>query len=165
MSRLSCSAVFISEMNYGSALDRTNLGNARLQGLPQDILHGDPAGTLFDWANSAFFFSYVRIHSALLAFLTHRCASTGNLPGACSSHLEVLSSTHMDRLCRDLLGLIFDPHGSSLYPRDIAFVINSDVLAHRVTGLRVRLSRADCLPARLGRVRSRLRPRPPPLSL
>ncbi|PIL23422.1 MFS general substrate transporter [Ganoderma sinense ZZ0214-1] len=40
-------------------LDRTNLGNARLQGLPQDVLHGDPTGVLFDWVNSAFFFSYI----------------------------------------------------------------------------------------------------------
>ncbi|TBU63610.1 hypothetical protein BD310DRAFT_588396 [Dichomitus squalens] len=43
-----------------SALDRANLGNARLQGLPRDVLHGDPTGALFDWANSAFYFSYVR---------------------------------------------------------------------------------------------------------
>ncbi|TBU42195.1 MFS general substrate transporter [Dichomitus squalens] len=42
-----------------SALDRANLGNARLQGLPRDVLHGDPTGALFDWANSAFYFSYV----------------------------------------------------------------------------------------------------------
>ncbi|EMD39421.1 hypothetical protein CERSUDRAFT_47889 [Gelatoporia subvermispora B] len=40
-------------------LDRTNLGNARLQGLPQDTLHGDPTGVLFDWVNSVFFFPYV----------------------------------------------------------------------------------------------------------
>lgn len=40
-------------------LDRSNLGNARLQGLPQDTLGGDPTGKLFDWVNSAFFFSYV----------------------------------------------------------------------------------------------------------
>lgn len=40
-------------------LDRTNLGNARLQGLPQDALGGDKTGVLFDWVNSAFFFSYV----------------------------------------------------------------------------------------------------------
>ncbi|KAI0760249.1 MFS general substrate transporter [Fomes fomentarius] len=40
-------------------LDRTNLGNARLQGLPRDVLHGDPTGVLFDWVNSAFFFSYI----------------------------------------------------------------------------------------------------------
>ena len=41
-------------------LDRTNLGNARLQGLPQDTLGGDPTGNLFDWVNSAFFFPYVK---------------------------------------------------------------------------------------------------------
>lgn len=28
-------------------------------GLPQDTLGGDPTGHLFDWVNSAFFFSYV----------------------------------------------------------------------------------------------------------
>ena len=35
-------------------LDRTNLGNARLQGLPQDALGGDKTGKLFDWVNSAY---------------------------------------------------------------------------------------------------------------
>ncbi|KAL4254788.1 MFS transporter superfamily protein [Abortiporus biennis] len=40
-------------------LDRTNLGNARLQGLPQDTLGGDPTGIKFDWVNSTFFFSYI----------------------------------------------------------------------------------------------------------
>src|ERR1700753_3897157 len=35
-------------------LDRTNLGNARLQGLTDDALHGDPTGKLFDWVNSAY---------------------------------------------------------------------------------------------------------------
>lgn len=41
-------------------LDRSNLGNARLQGLPDDVLGGDPTGELFSWINSVFFFSYVR---------------------------------------------------------------------------------------------------------
>ncbi|KAJ7858727.1 MFS general substrate transporter [Mycena leptocephala] len=41
-------------------LDRSNLGNARLQGLPKDTLkHGDPTGKLFDWVNSVFFFAYI----------------------------------------------------------------------------------------------------------
>ncbi|EIN08338.1 MFS general substrate transporter [Punctularia strigosozonata HHB-11173 SS5] len=40
-------------------LDRGNLGNARLQGLPQDTLGGDPTGVKFDWVNSAFYFSYI----------------------------------------------------------------------------------------------------------
>lgn len=48
-------------------LDRTNLGNARLQGLPHDILGGDPTGHLFDWANSVFFISYVRSYSVAAA--------------------------------------------------------------------------------------------------
>ena len=46
-------------------LDRSNLGNARLQGLPADVLGGDPTGNLFDWINSAFFFSYVRPHTLI----------------------------------------------------------------------------------------------------
>ena len=48
-------------------LDRINLGNARLQGLPQDVLHGDPTGVLFDWVNSAFYFSYVCCSAQLVA--------------------------------------------------------------------------------------------------
>lgn len=40
-------------------LDRSNLGNARLQGLPQDTLHGDPTGKKFDWVTSVFYFSFV----------------------------------------------------------------------------------------------------------
>ncbi|TCD71972.1 hypothetical protein EIP91_000104 [Steccherinum ochraceum] len=40
-------------------LDRTSLGNARLQGLPEDILGGDPSGELFGWLNSVFFVPYL----------------------------------------------------------------------------------------------------------
>ncbi|TFY62669.1 hypothetical protein EVJ58_g3717 [Rhodofomes roseus] len=40
-------------------LDRSNLGNARLQGLPQDALGGDPTGNLYGWVNSVFFISYI----------------------------------------------------------------------------------------------------------
>ena len=40
-------------------LDRSNLGNARLQGLPEDTLNGDPTGVKYDWVFSAFYFSYV----------------------------------------------------------------------------------------------------------
>lgn len=49
----------ITNFNIPQDLDRSNLGNARLQGLPEDILGGDKTGALFDWVNSAFFFSYV----------------------------------------------------------------------------------------------------------
>ncbi|KAI0805982.1 major facilitator superfamily domain-containing protein [Irpex lacteus] len=40
-------------------LDRSNLGNARLQGFPEDVLGGDPTGNLFDWTNTAFFIAYI----------------------------------------------------------------------------------------------------------
>ncbi|KIJ15994.1 2.A.1.14 the Anion:Cation symporter family [Paxillus involutus ATCC 200175] len=40
-------------------LDRSNLGNARLQGLPEDVLGGDPTGVLFDWLVSVFFIPYI----------------------------------------------------------------------------------------------------------
>ncbi|CAE6511030.1 unnamed protein product [Rhizoctonia solani] len=40
-------------------LDRSNLGNARLQGLPEDVLQGDPTGIKFDWVSSMFYFSYI----------------------------------------------------------------------------------------------------------
>jgi hypothetical protein len=43
-------------------LDRSNLGNARLQGLAKDVLGGDPSGKRFDWVNSIFFLSYVGFH-------------------------------------------------------------------------------------------------------
>ena len=51
---------FITYLNF-SDLDRSNIGNARLQGLPEDTLEGDKTGVLFDWLVSAFFFSYVGI--------------------------------------------------------------------------------------------------------
>ncbi|EGO03746.1 hypothetical protein SERLA73DRAFT_175369 [Serpula lacrymans var. lacrymans S7.3] len=40
-------------------LDRSNLGNARLQGLPEDVLGGDPTGELFATVYSAFFITYI----------------------------------------------------------------------------------------------------------
>jgi len=49
------------DWNFNLDLDRSNLGNARLQGLPNDILGGDRSGKLFDWLVSAYFFSYVRV--------------------------------------------------------------------------------------------------------
>ena len=58
----------VAMMNDLLDLDRVNLGNARLQGLPQDVLHGDPTGVLFDWVTSAFYFSYARP----TWFLSHR---------------------------------------------------------------------------------------------
>ncbi|PIL23415.1 MFS general substrate transporter [Ganoderma sinense ZZ0214-1] len=80
----------LATMYLFATLDRTNLGNARLQGLPQDILHGDPTGMLFDWANSAFFFSYVTCQVPLL--LISKLYSTRKWIG-CAAICWGLSST------------------------------------------------------------------------
>ena len=58
-------------------LDRTNLGNARLQGLAKDTLGGDPTGERFDWVNSVFFFSYVGPHSFIVEI------RKSHLPSSC----------------------------------------------------------------------------------
>jgi len=59
-----CSSFYLKDsqelmFNQQPALDRSNLGNARLQGLPEDVLGGDKTGVLFDWLTSAFYLSYV----------------------------------------------------------------------------------------------------------
>jgi len=58
-SHFSCSMRVSDHICIHVDLDRTNLGNARLQGLPEDTLGGDPTGNLFDWVNAVFFFPYV----------------------------------------------------------------------------------------------------------
>ncbi|KZT55997.1 MFS general substrate transporter [Calocera cornea HHB12733] len=42
-----------------ASLDRGNLGLARLQGLPDDVLGGDPTGSLYAWCSSIFYISYL----------------------------------------------------------------------------------------------------------
>ena len=44
-------------------LDRSNLGNARLQGLPEDVLGGDSTGVLFDWLVAIFYIPYVGVQA------------------------------------------------------------------------------------------------------
>lgn len=56
---------------HDAALDRSNLGNARLQGLPEDILGGDKTGVLFDWLTSGFYFSYASALSPAFAAFAH----------------------------------------------------------------------------------------------
>jgi hypothetical protein len=36
-------------------LDRSNLGNARIMGLPNDILNGDPTGVQYALVNTSFY--------------------------------------------------------------------------------------------------------------
>ena len=54
--------------SFSLDLDRSNLGNARLMGLP-DVLgkNKDPTGVLFDWVTSTFFISYVRLRIIVVA--------------------------------------------------------------------------------------------------
>ena len=77
-------------------LDRSNLGNARLQGLPDDVLGGDPTGILYDWVNSMFFFPYVRFN--LKSFHTSsELVLPDSTPGPGNNYNETLSSQNMAR--------------------------------------------------------------------
>jgi hypothetical protein len=97
-----------------SDLDRSNLGNARLQGLPDDILDGDPSGKKFDWVNSIFFFSYVRvqIRSSESSLLISSLFLAPD-PVSSSSHcnVEALPSSIVDGYYGNLLGIGFDTYG------------------------------------------------------
>ncbi len=78
-------------------LDRSNLGNARLQGLPEDILNGDPTGSYFDWVNSSFFFSYVRTCRTYSGYSkrTHMSFAIDHLPNPRHDCFETVSTTEM----------------------------------------------------------------------
>lgn len=108
-------------------LDRSNLGNGRVMGLPQDVLNGDPTGILFDWITSAFFFSYVSVIYILLtsdhvaawyfggkdsSVLTFFILSTDSLPNSCYRPLKAGHSSHLDGLRCDGMGTLLDPHGA-----------------------------------------------------
>ncbi|KAF7980576.1 hypothetical protein HWV62_37751 [Athelia sp. TMB] len=96
-------------------LDRTNLGNARLQGLPQDVLGGDPTGRLFDLVTSAFFVSYVRILLLLACKLAVlRYYKLDHLPNPLVDMLENGLPSHLDRGGDYWLGSMLYPHGAFL---------------------------------------------------
>jgi len=83
-------------------LDRSNLGNARLQGLPEDILGGDPTGVLFDWINSAFFFTYILLQ---LPFTVMSKYYNPRIWIGCSAILWGICSTSM-ATAYDFTGLV-----------------------------------------------------------
>ncbi|KDQ58571.1 hypothetical protein JAAARDRAFT_128911 [Jaapia argillacea MUCL 33604] len=91
-------------------LDRTNLGNARLQGLPQDALGGDPTGNLYAWVNSVFFFSYIlcQIPATVISKLYPprvwlACAAIGW--GTCSTLMSTAYNPAGLMVARVLLGV------------------------------------------------------------
>jgi len=57
--RTRCSPPIREYVSHLPVLDRTNMGNARLLGLPEGILGGDKTGSQFDWLISGFYFAYV----------------------------------------------------------------------------------------------------------
>lgn len=90
-------------------LDRTNLGNARLQGLPQETLNGDPTGILYNWVNSIFYFSYVSfivclfccgvlpaLAWMLICVFVFKIARTDSLSSSCNDIFQALSTIVLD---------------------------------------------------------------------
>ena len=95
-------------------LDRSNLGSARLQGLPADVLHGDPTGKRFDWVNSVFFFSYVSISLCARSLKKpHASPPISTDPMCSSSHHpgQTPSTSTIFRLRGYRLGHLLHAHG------------------------------------------------------
>ena len=87
------------------------MGNARLQGLPEDVLGGDKTGELFDWVNSAFFFTYVRIFSIWPKCLFY-LLPTDPLSSSSNCNIQTLSPSPMDSFSRHWLGTVLYPYGA-----------------------------------------------------
>jgi hypothetical protein len=87
------------------------LGNARLQGLPGDVLGGDKTGELFDWVNSAFFFTYVRVFLVWPKGLFY-LLPTDSLSSSSNCNIQTLSPSPMDSFSRHWLGLVLYPYGA-----------------------------------------------------
>jgi len=91
-------------------LDRSNLGNARLQGLPEDVLGGDPTGVLFDWLVAIFFIPFILCHvpwTVLSKYYNPRIwiGCSAILWGLCSTSMSVASDFNTLLIAR--LGLGF----------------------------------------------------------
>ncbi|TFK20906.1 MFS general substrate transporter [Coprinopsis marcescibilis] len=100
-------------------LDRSNLGNARLQGLPEDVLGGDRTGELFDWVVSVFYISYIlfQIPATIISKLFPpsvwmACAAIGW--GSASTLMATASSFGALVVCRLLIGVFEAGFGPSL---------------------------------------------------
>jgi hypothetical protein len=111
-------------------LDRSNLGNARLQGLPQDILGGDPTGVLFDWVNSVFFFTYVSFRTPGFGRVPVTMDDDAALDTPASSvhgPVEVLQPAYMDWLLCYSLGDMFHVNGLKIH--DLHFLHRFDTVS------------------------------------
>ncbi|KAF8137298.1 major facilitator superfamily domain-containing protein [Boletus edulis] len=98
-------------------LDRSNLGNARLQGLPEDVLEGDPTGVLFDWLVAIFFIPYILCQvpcTILSKYYNPRVwiGCSAILWGLCSTSMSVgndFESLLIARLCLGIFEAAFGP--------------------------------------------------------
>ncbi|KAI0738941.1 MFS general substrate transporter [Daedaleopsis nitida] len=122
-------------------LDRSNIGNARLQGLPEDVLHGDPTGVQFDWATSAFYFSFVicPVPAALLFKLSAPriwfcCATIGF--GLCS--LLMATAFDLPGLVVSRLGIgLFEAAVSPVTPVYLSFFYTKEEIGSRIAAYNV----------------------------
>lgn len=97
-------------MTDHSALDRSNLGNARLQGLPEDVLGGDKTGVLFDWLTSGFYFTYVC--PSRMTLRTTPDFQEDPIPNSGNPFLEIVSTTSVCGHRRHRMGPNIDTYGS-----------------------------------------------------
>jgi hypothetical protein len=92
-------------------MDRSNLGNARLQGLSKDVLGGDPTGELFDWVNAAYFVSYVSTTWFVISRGVPKRCFQDLIPDTGNRRFETLPSPSLDGLCGRWLGDQFNSNG------------------------------------------------------
>lgn len=143
-------------------LDRSNPGNGRLQGLPEDVLGGDPTGKLFDLISSGFFLSYVRTISCCYsnAFRTQPLPCLDCLPDSGNGCSQIVSFSYMARVCHNGVGSCFYFGGKpDIHPRRCIHS-NQDLI-----GNCIQLSRSLHLPNLRRHLRSRLHTRCPRLLL
>jgi hypothetical protein len=98
-------------------LDRSNLGNARLQGLATDVLGGDPTGKRFDWVNSIFFLSYVgcRVPAVEMRRVSC-CIRLDFMHGSSYPPRQTHPSSTLVGFGGCRLGYLLHPHGRSPLP-------------------------------------------------
>ncbi|KIM70573.1 hypothetical protein SCLCIDRAFT_18679 [Scleroderma citrinum Foug A] len=100
-------------------LDRSNLGNARLQGLPDDTLGGDPTGVMFDYVNSAFYVTYIIFQvpwTVLSKYYSPRLwiGYSAILWGLCSTSMSTANSFSELIVARLMLGVFEAAFGPSV---------------------------------------------------
>lgn len=129
---------FVCLLYLFAYLDRTNLGNARLQGLPQEILNSDPTGVLFDWISSAFFFSYIlcQVPATILSKLVPPriwMAATAIGWGLCSTLMATTFNFGSIMTARVMLG-VFEAGFGPAIPVYLSLFYTKEEIGLRIAG-------------------------------